>query len=206
MTEICWTEKDIEDWVCDNPRAIWDGGSTASHVELVGRQVQLPSGGRIDVLLLVLDPTHDWRMVIVEIKRSAADVAAVVQLLRYVEEMRWGMAGVKMSGVLLSKDATDDARLVVKSVPHIEQADYWVEIEVCPVADGYMDTRWIAGRGKFNPQGKMADIHDAALEVSKRINGRRQAMLPVPIANTPQRSHPFISTNGCRPRLVTEAR
>ena len=89
-------EKDIIDKIANNPSIIEEGA------ELVSREVSTPHG-RVDVVLRRRDGT----LIIVEAKRSTADVDAVHQLRRYVEYYK--SLGVKVEGVLASPKVTPQA-------------------------------------------------------------------------------------------------
>ncbi len=89
-------EKDIVDRIASNPSIIEEG------TELVSREVSTPHG-RVDLILRRRDGT----LIIVEAKRSVADVDAVHQLRRYVNYYR--SLGVKVEGVLASPKVTPQA-------------------------------------------------------------------------------------------------
>ncbi len=83
MIEV--TEKQLEDWVCVNLGRVVGHEDTA----LVGRQMQLVSGGVLDVLAArygIPDwgDTPVWTITIIELKRDTVDDHAVAQLLGYM--------------------------------------------------------------------------------------------------------------------------
>jgi len=82
-------EKDMIDLIASNPSIVEEG----SH--LVSREVSTPHG-RIDVILR----DKQGRLLIVEVKRSLADIDAVYQLRRYVEYYK--SLGVDVRGVIAS--------------------------------------------------------------------------------------------------------
>jgi RecB family endonuclease NucS len=83
------SEENITRELALNPSAIEEGA------ELVSREVSTPHG-RIDLILR----SRDGELIIVEVKRSLADVSAVYQLKRYVEYYK--SIGVRVRGVIAS--------------------------------------------------------------------------------------------------------
>jgi len=81
------SEKDLVDKIASNPSLVEEGAL------LVAREVTTPHG-RIDVLLR----GSDGEVVIVEVKRSLADVDSVYQLRRYIEYYR--SLGISARGVI----------------------------------------------------------------------------------------------------------
>lgn len=81
------TEKEIVDYIARNPHVVEVGA------QLVSREVSTPHG-RIDVVLR--SATGD--LILVEVKRSTADIDAVYQLNRYVKY--YESLGIKVRGVL----------------------------------------------------------------------------------------------------------
>ncbi len=89
-------ERDIVDYLSANPSLIEEGA------QLVSREVSTPYG-RID---LVLRSRHGY-LIVVEVKRSVADVDAVFQLKRYVDYYK--SLGIEVKGVLASPKLTAQA-------------------------------------------------------------------------------------------------
>jgi len=81
------TEKEIVDYIARNPNMVEAGA------QLVSREVSTPHG-RIDVVLR----SSSGDLIIVEVKRSTADIDAVYQLNRYVRY--YESLGIKVRGVL----------------------------------------------------------------------------------------------------------
>lgn len=77
------TERILEDWACANLRGIMG----EPDVTLVGRQVCLPNGGRIDLIVAHHTPHRALEISIIELKRDRIDPAAVTQLLGYVGQV-----------------------------------------------------------------------------------------------------------------------
>lgn len=123
-----WNEKDIEDWVCFAPHEVWS--ASPSYPTLVGRQITLPSGRRLDVMLLVADPDGARRLVVVEVKVGATDLNALHQLTAYLEEVReWCPSKLKVSGVLLGAEHSGQVATVAGFMPAVELATYQVVVE-----------------------------------------------------------------------------
>lgn len=74
-------EKDIEDWLYENPDTIEAGSSVVSH--WIGRQYRLPSG-----IADLVGITHHFMLVVVEIKNVAINKAAVTQVCRYAADLQ----------------------------------------------------------------------------------------------------------------------
>ncbi|MCD6324269.1 MAG: DUF91 domain-containing protein [Desulfurococcales archaeon] len=91
------SEEDLVEKVAGNPSLVEEGAV------LVSREVSTPHG-RIDVVLR----GRDGKLILVEAKRSSADIDAVYQLRRYVEYYR--SLGVDAEGVLASPSVTPKAK------------------------------------------------------------------------------------------------
>ncbi len=89
-------ERDLINMIASNPSLIEDGA------KLVSREVSTPHG-RVDVILR----GKDGKLIIVEVKRSQADIDAVYQLKRYVEYYR--SLGIEVRGVIASPKITPRA-------------------------------------------------------------------------------------------------
>lgn len=78
------SEKELEDWVCDNIKLFTEDDD----VELIGRQIKLPSGGILDVLAASWDPWSETagqlNLTIIELKADQVCGKAVTQLLSYM--------------------------------------------------------------------------------------------------------------------------
>ncbi len=94
--ELFGSENDIVEVIAMNPGIIEEGA------ELVTREARTPYG-RADVILRGRDGT----LIVVEVKRSRADIPAVYQLMRYVEYFR-GL-GFDVRGYLASPSVTPAA-------------------------------------------------------------------------------------------------
>lgn len=81
------TEKEMVDYIARNPHVVESGA------QLVSREVSTPHG-RVDVVLR----SAAGELILVEVKRSTADVDAVYQLSRYVKY--YESLGVRVRGVL----------------------------------------------------------------------------------------------------------
>ncbi len=81
------SEKDLVDKIASNPSIIEEGA------HLIAREVTTPHG-RIDIMLR----GRDGKVVIVEVKRSLADVDSVYQLRRYIEY--YSTLGIGVRGII----------------------------------------------------------------------------------------------------------
>lgn len=90
------SEDDIVDELSRSPSLVL-GGAT-----LIAREVSTPYG-RVDLLLR----DASGNLVVVEVKRSRADVEAAYQLYRYVEYYR--RLGLSVTGILAAPDASSQA-------------------------------------------------------------------------------------------------
>lgn len=94
--ELFGSENDIVEVIAMNPRIVEEGA------RLVTREARTPYG-RADVILR----GRDGALIVVEVKRSRADVPAVYQLMRYVEYFR--SLGFDVRGYLASPSVTPAA-------------------------------------------------------------------------------------------------
>ena len=94
--ELFGSESDMVDEIARNPGIVEEGA------ELVTREARTPYG-RADVVLR----GRDGALIVVEVKRSRADVPAVYQLMRYVEYFR--SLGFEVRGYLASPSVTPAA-------------------------------------------------------------------------------------------------
>jgi len=82
--KINLAEKDIEDWLYENPTKL-DLGFNRSIKKWIGRQVQVPSG-RID-LLGIYEFSGHTALVVVEIKNVEFSQSAILQVCRYAFDL-----------------------------------------------------------------------------------------------------------------------
>lgn len=182
-----WTEQEIEDHVCRNPYDVWDGNCVS--VEVVSRQVALPSGGRLDVLLLVRE-AQGLRLVVVEVKRDRGTIAALPQLLGYMEEVRRLSDNLPVSGVLLARGHHRDVFRVARAIPSVRLAGYEAFISCWGVMyedengdrPGAMEG-WFCDDEKYNPLRQMVYAARA------RLLRSRDRRLPVRLDDTPSRCY-----------------
>ena len=179
-----WSEQKLEDWVVKHPREVWD--ADGAHVEVAGRQVTLPSGNRLDVVLVVLDAQHQWRIVVVEIKKGMLDLSALCQLLGYIEEVRQLYPpSVRVSGVLLGSGQTEQLYLLTNAIPFVHVALYDLTPQIsAPVWYFFEEPEWVAATNhRAVEPHKFTDLVGCA---GQEIAARWEAMLPVPVRATPQ--------------------
>lgn len=77
-------EKDIEDWLYENPNALPAPFNENLITEWIGRQYALPSG-----IADLIGIREDKRVVVVEIKNVAINKAAVLQVCRYHSDLQF---------------------------------------------------------------------------------------------------------------------
>lgn len=132
------TEQQIEDWAARRIQDVTGRGEAV----LVGRQVTLPSGRRID--LLAMSP-HDKgaEIVVVELKRDQANAAALHQLLGYMGELQegkgWGASVLQVSGVLCAPSFTDDVLRAILWMPRVSFSYVEIVVEFEAVGPSSLD-------------------------------------------------------------------
>lgn len=107
----CASEKDLEDWAEQHMAPL-----IHPCARLLGRQVQLPSGKRLD-LLFDHRVASRWLLTVVELKAEAATVDTVLQCLGYVNELRkcsWDDYEVR--GVVAAPRVSDDAMSLIREM------------------------------------------------------------------------------------------
>lgn len=129
-------ERELEDWVCDNPEQLLP----CVDVRVVGRQMTLPSGRRLDVLLASNDPPfNDFILTVVELKSGPVDESTVAQLLGYMGEV-WSLRSywqsevsrgrVYVHGLVAGPGITDYARYVVEGCTYVGYRELVVGVRV----------------------------------------------------------------------------
>lgn len=87
ISRVNLLEKDIEDWLYDNPDALYGhypqvgGGDPIT--EWIGRQYNLPSG-----IADLIGVRESGRVVVVEVKNVAVSKAAILQVCRYTNDVK----------------------------------------------------------------------------------------------------------------------
>lgn len=193
MDELICSEATIEQWVCDHKDTLFPG-----YPVLIGRQIELPHSGRLDVLVATPpDEQNDYvtTLWVVEVKRDSIDPAAVAQCMRYMGDIAetyrlrqpnlevvspdglWllasGMVGVK--GVLVAPSMTPEAAMMLRAF-----RDQLRFIFVRAQINGHM---WHPGSWGFADEtlrGRSRDSHVVAL-VEKEIQ-REEAAYQATIA------------------------
>lgn len=190
-----WNESDVEDWICENPAVVWD----QEDVRLIGRQVVLPSGGRLDVLLMSRDHDGGLRIIVVEVKRDRVKVDALDQLLNYMYEIeRVFYSGVRVCGVLCGADYDDSVPRIVKAIPGVYLATYWAELAFDPGWSQAVEDYWERGRpgGVATAEYRLArctqvggkfvdDITPLVATALREIRATRNRRLPARLAECP---------------------
>lgn len=76
-------EKDIEDWLYENPRAIGESYPNETYIaQWIGRQYHLPSG-----IADLVGVRHNGKLVVIEVKNVPINKAAVLQVCRYAADL-----------------------------------------------------------------------------------------------------------------------
>lgn len=83
ISRVNLLEKDIEDWLYENPGALYAPRENNAIVEWIGRQYSLPSG-----IADLIGVREDGMLVVVEVKNVPINKAAVLQVCRYTEDLR----------------------------------------------------------------------------------------------------------------------
>ncbi|MEM2075583.1 MAG: endonuclease NucS [Zestosphaera sp.] len=101
---ISGTERDVIEYLARSPGLIEEGA------ELVSREVMTPHG-RVDLVLR----DRGGGLLVVEVKRGAADIEAVYQLKRYVEYYA-SLGVVNVRGVLVAQSLTPNAQKLARDL------------------------------------------------------------------------------------------
>lgn len=91
-SKVNLSEKDIEDWLLENPHEIKICYSEYNIEAWIGRQVKVPSGV-IDLIGYINGPKNLWP-VIVEIKNSEFTQASILQVCRYAADIQSALNNV----------------------------------------------------------------------------------------------------------------
>lgn len=83
MSRVNLIEKDIEDWLYENPDALYGSYDIAPIENWIGRQYQLPSG-----VADLIGMRSDRMLVVIEVKNVPINKAAVLQVCRYAEDLK----------------------------------------------------------------------------------------------------------------------
>lgn len=192
-----WTEQDVEDWICEMPRYAWDD----EDVQVVGRQITLPSGGRLDVLMMCKDDDGAWRVIVVEVKRDVVNVSAIDQVLSYMYEMeRLWRQGTRVCGVLLGMDFDPAVVKISRAIPGLYLAQYWTTFDGCAgwskMADGWFELesgRPSIAEHRLAPSGGAWESDQSFLDsfsllakdAARRVRESRDRRLPARLTECP---------------------
>ncbi len=102
-------ERLIEDALAENLEVIEEG------LRFAGRQVDVPSIGRIDILAY----DKNGAPVVIEVKSGKADDATLTQLLAYMSEIE-KKEGKMPRGVIIAEDFTRKLRHAVKTLNNVK--------------------------------------------------------------------------------------
>lgn len=84
ISRVNLLERDIEDWLFENPQELPAPYSDNPIVRWIGRQYQLPSG-----IADLIGLRADKKLVVVEVKNVPINKAAVLQVCRYTEDLKF---------------------------------------------------------------------------------------------------------------------
>lgn len=84
ISRVNLLERDIEDWLYENPGILDAIHGTNPIEQWIGRQYQLPSG-----IADLIGVRQDGKLVVVEVKNVAINKAAVLQVCRYTEDLKY---------------------------------------------------------------------------------------------------------------------
>lgn len=113
---------------------------------VIGREVRLPSGRRIDILTLHeehIDGLHTLVFTVIEVKARAVHATDLLQLGGYLEEMAFVTDTVAFRGLALGLNMNDEERLglhaIIDFMPGIEALDLNLHVSAGgePVWPGY---------------------------------------------------------------------
>lgn len=83
ISRLNLTERDIEDWLYANPRALGESYPNETYItKWIGRQYHLPSG-----IADLIGVRHNGKLVVVEVKNVPINKAAVLQVCRYATDL-----------------------------------------------------------------------------------------------------------------------
>ena len=119
-----FSERDVEDWVTENPWLV----SGCGEGDVVGRQLRLPSGKILDVLISGLDPMSEERnpkLWVVEVKLGRISTDAVKQAVEYAHEIRAITKNtVDVSVVLVGSHIGPKVKCIVDEMPSVSWLAY----------------------------------------------------------------------------------
>lgn len=136
-------EQWFEDWICEHLEEV----TGDPEARLIGRQVVLQDGTRLDVLVDRPDPEDEGaaQIVVIEVKAGTAKPGAVQQLLGYVGNLRRAVSRIgadglshanervaSVAGILAAPSITDAASLLLDAVPNVTFTQLQVEISAAP--------------------------------------------------------------------------
>lgn len=77
-------ERDIEDWLYDNPDVLYAPHGRNPITRWIGRQYELPSG-----IADLIGVREDGKVVVVELKNVPINKAAILQVCRYTDDVKY---------------------------------------------------------------------------------------------------------------------
>lgn len=83
ISRVNLLERDIEDWLHENPSVLYQYCKDNPITGWIGRQYQLPSG-----IADLIGVRQDSKLVVIEVKNVAINKAAVLQVCRYADDLK----------------------------------------------------------------------------------------------------------------------
>jgi hypothetical protein len=107
ISRVNLLEKDIEDWLFENPDSIRYPYYENPITKWIGRQYQLPSG-----IADLIGIREDMKLVVVEIKNVPINKAAILQICRYAYDLKHIVSN-RMNYPFVSESNEPDVEMVV---------------------------------------------------------------------------------------------
>jgi len=95
-------------------------------LRLYGKQVVLPSGGRIDIL--AIDKSGSW--VVIEVKGGVADDSTLTQLIDYMSSFQSVHENEKVRGIIVARGFTKRLIRASKFLDHVKLVEIAVDVNV----------------------------------------------------------------------------
>jgi len=95
-------------------------------LRLYGKQVVLPSGGRIDIL--AIDKSGSW--VVIEVKGGVADDSTLTQLIDYMSSFQSVHENEKVRGIIVAQGFTKRLIRASKFLDHVKLVEIAVDVNV----------------------------------------------------------------------------
>ena len=110
----------IEDKLAENLSIVEDG------LKLLGRQVPIPIGGRIDILA----KDRHGNSVIIEVKGARADDAVLTQLLDYISSYKEAKKDENVRGIIIAQSFTKRLIRASRAIKNIKLVEIEVDVNI----------------------------------------------------------------------------